>query len=208
MCHLCAHFCSDQVKVTPTTQDMRFFHERLPRFLCWVTALLPPLPESDQSDMNSILDSHIEVLKRMCISKGFIFFWEVDKQTHWLVTANTLYLLGCSSHTRYWQNDKAGWDHFLKLYLSWGIKRRARERRKFSFLEVYLTTKNEISWAMQRFAWRQLQGDCSSLQKTWDKRVAFLKMTNYSLLSEKYHRARNNRGKGFVRLHPLSSASR
>lgn len=129
MCHLCAHFCSDQFKVTPVTQDTRF---SIRGFLCWVTALFPPLPQSGQSDMNSIPDCHIEVLKRMCISKGFIFFWEGDKQTHWLATANTLYLLGCSSCTRYWQNDKAGWDHFLKLCLSWGIKRRER-KKKVSF---------------------------------------------------------------------------
>lgn len=123
MCHFCAHFCSDQFKVAPITQDMRFSMRG------WVAVLFPPLPQSDQSDRNSILDSYIEILKKMCISKGFIFFWEVDKQTHWLVTANILYLLGCSSCTRYWQNDKAGWDHFLKLYLSRGIKRGERKRK-------------------------------------------------------------------------------
>lgn len=62
------------------------------------------------------------------------------------------------------------------IFWSWiclGELKGERERRKFCFLEVYLHTKNEISWAMQRFALRRLQGDCSELQKTSDKCVDF-----------------------------------
>lgn len=168
MCHLCADFCSDRFKVTPITQDMRF---SMHGFLRWVTVLFPPLPQIDQSDKNSILDSH-KALKRMCISKGFIFFWEVDKQTRWLVTANTL---------NYWdvhlaQDIGKTTKQDEIIFWSWiclGELKGERERRKFRFLEVYLRTKNEISWAMQRFALRQLQGDCSELQKTSDKCVDF-----------------------------------
>lgn len=47
-----------------------------------VTALFTHILQLYHSDMHSILESHTEVLKWMCILKGFEFFWELDKQIH------------------------------------------------------------------------------------------------------------------------------